>query len=278
MKQRKYIKNVANNTADFYVYGDIEDEKDEYWSGDNAIDPTDLKDELEQIKEEGVTDLNIMINSPGGSVTAASALVSLLQRAKQGGLRIHAFIDGLCASAATFIAMAADEINIYKNSIFMVHTPWIMTLGNADELRKDIEILETLENTVMLPLYKERAKVSEDEIKQLVADETWFNGDEKDELYLGNFFNVVLNNSTKTVAATANAKAFKNYKHVPANLINKVESETKPAEEPVKNSEEPKVESEEPAKGPEEKPEENSEAKADLSEYHAVIQALKHNV
>ena len=265
MKKLKYFKNVANNAADFYVYGAIEDEKDEYWSGENAIDPNDLKEELDELKANGVRDLNILINSPGGSVFAASTIVSQLQRAKQGGLKIHAFIDGLCASAATFLAMVADEINVYKNSIFMVHKPWTFSIGNADELRKDIETLDTLENNVMLPLYKEKAKVDEAELKKLVADETWFNGNEEDELYIGNFFNVVQNSAAKTVAACADRKAFKNYKHVPEALKNLV----KETAEPVENGEEKPAEAQEDTV---EKPVEN----VDLSAFYDTIKSLKH--
>lgn len=237
MTKHKYFKNITGNSADFYVYGEIVDEKDDFWDGESAIDPNALKEELDDLKNQGVTDFNIFINSPGGSVFAASTLVSMLKRCKNR-CKIHAYIDGLCASAATYLAMVADDINVYKNSMFMIHKPMMISMGNADDLQKDIETLNTIEDDMMIPMYMDKAKVSEDEIKSLIADETWFNGNENDELFIGNFFNVNYLDQAKAVAACASPKLFKNYKHLPEELKNTTEkyviekAEEKPEEEP----------------------------------------------
>lgn len=222
-KQLKYFKNITGNSADFYVYGELVDEKEpDFWTGEisnTAVDPNEMKDELDDLKRMGVTDFNIMINSPGGSVFAASTIVSMLKRFRTNNrCKIHAFIDGLCASAATYLAMVADDVNIYKNSIFMIHKPMTFSMGNADDLQKDIDTLNTIENDMMIPMYMDKAKVSEDEIRNLIADETWFNGNEKDDLFIGNFFKVNYLDEAKAVAACASPKLFKNYKHLPEEL------------------------------------------------------------
>ena len=125
----KYLKNLTKTSADFYVYGDIVDDKD-WWTGETAVDTNEFKTELDSLT--GVTDFNIYINSGGGSVFASSAMVSMLKRFRQNsGAKIHSYIDGLCASAATYLAMVADEINIYKNSVMMIHKPMTCTYGNA---------------------------------------------------------------------------------------------------------------------------------------------------
>ena len=91
-----------------------------------------MKNELDELQNKGIKDFNIYINSPGGSVFASSTIVSLLKRFKQNtGAKIHGFIDGLCASAATYLLMVADDINVYQNSILMIHKPMTISWGNA---------------------------------------------------------------------------------------------------------------------------------------------------
>ena len=187
----KYLKNITSSSADFYVYGDIVDEKyPDYWTGEyssNEIDTNELKNELDDL--QNVKDLNIYINSPGGSVFASSTMVSLLKRFKQNtGAKIHGFIDGLCASAATYLLMVADDINVYQNSILMIHKPLTFSFGNANDLQKDIDILNVIENDMMIPMYMNKSLVDEETLKELVNNETWFNGNKQDDMFIGNFF------------------------------------------------------------------------------------------
>ena len=233
----KYFKNISSTSADFYVYGGIVDEKDEYWDGELAIDPNEMKNELDELQNTGITDFNIYINSPGGSVFASSTIVSLLKRFKQNsGAKIHGFIDGLCASAATYLLMVADDINVYQNSILMIHKPMTMSWGNANDLQKDIDTLNTIENDMMIPMYMNKCKVDKEKLKNLINDETWFNGNENNELFIGNYFDINYLDEAKQVAACTSQKLFKNYKHVPKELEN---IKTEPKQQKVVN-EDPK--------------------------------------
>lgn len=230
----KYLKNVTEKSADFYVYGDIVSERGtDFWTGEKSatqVDPTQLREEL---KESGVEDLNIFINSPGGSVFAADAMVSMLKRAEDSGLSVHGYIDGLCASAATYLAMAANDITIYSNSLMMIHKPMTVSMGNADDLQKDIDTLNTIENNMMIPMYMVKAVegVTEDDMKRMISEETWFSGNSSDDMYIGNYFNVTLADEAKDVAACLDYHLFSNYKHVPGILL---KAEEKPEEKPEK--------------------------------------------
>lgn len=230
----KYFKNITNTSADLYVYGAIVDEKTaDFWTGEMSktdIDTMELKNELDGLK--GITDLNIFINSPGGSVFASSTMVSMLNRFKETtGAKIHSFVDGLCASASTYLLMVADEVNFYKNSMMMIHKPMSMAWGNANDMQKEIDTLNTLEDNVMIPMYMNKSKVSEEEIKQLINDETWFSANEKDKNYIANFFNVNLLDEAKEVTACVSKDLFKNYKNLPDMYKNISDEQIKPKQQ-----------------------------------------------
>ena len=219
----KYFKNITSTSADFYIYGEIVAEKEkDFWTGEESkteVDVNEFKEELDSLENTGITDFNIFINSPGGDVFASSTMVSLLKRFRQNtNCKIHSYIDGLCASAATYLAMVADDVNVYENSIFMIHKPMTISIGNANDLQKDIDTLNTIENNMMIPMYMNKAKVNEDEIKKLINDETWFNGNQEDDLFIGNYFNVNYLEEEKQVVACVNNELFKNYKKAPQKL------------------------------------------------------------
>lgn len=220
----KYFKNVTSTSADFYIYGAIVDEKEaDWWTGETSrteIDINEMKSEIEELKKENITDFNIYINSPGGSVFASSTIVSLLKRFKQErGIKIHSYIDGLCASAATYICMVADDINVYQNSIMMIHKPLSIAYGNSDDFQKEIDTLNTIENNLMIPMYMNKFKKSEEELRNLIKDETWFNGNIFDKYYIGEFFNINYIDETKQAVALKDSNLLKNYKHIPKNIL-----------------------------------------------------------
>ena len=216
--KHKYFKNITSTSADFYVYGNIVDEKEADWfTGEvskTEVDTLDMQEELSNL--QGITDLDIYINSAGGSVFASSAIVSMLNRFRENtGTKIHGFIDGLCASAATYLLMVADDINIYKNSIMMIHKPMTFSMGNANDLQKDIDTLNTIEDDMMIPMYLNKSKCKKKELKDLINNETWFNGNKEDDNYIGNYFNVNYLDEAKEVTACVSKELFKNYKNVP---------------------------------------------------------------
>lgn len=215
--KKKFLRNEINGAVDFYLYGDI-DRK--FWGDECSAD--DLRQELEASNARTV---NVLINSGGGNVFEASAMVSMLKRYKdQMGATIRAYVDGICASAATFIAMAADELHVYSNSIMMIHKPAIYTYGNASDLARDIETLNAVENDVMLPLYMARTDKTPGEILEMLEAETWFTGNPDSDDYIGNTFRVILEEEPKQVAACV-SESFRNYKHVPEKVREELAAE-----------------------------------------------------
>ncbi|PTT87593.1 peptidase S14, partial [Pseudomonas sp. HMWF031] len=119
----------------------------------------------------GELPLIVHINSPGGSVTDALAIYSILR--KHPG-RVTAIVDGLCASAATLVALAADEIVMAEHSLLMVHNPWTVASGDADQMRKTADTLD-IASREMAALYTERTGLSAEKITAIMGAETWFN-------------------------------------------------------------------------------------------------------
>lgn len=227
MHNKIFFKNIASSSADLYVYGEIVDEK--WWESD--VDAKDVRDAIEGLTNGSV--LNIYVNSPGGSVFVASAMTSMLERAKERGVTINAYVDGLAASAASFLIMAADNIIMYKNSMMMIHKPMSMAWGNANDLQKTIDALNTIEEAVMMPLYEKKAIGDLETIKEMINNETWLTADETAE-----FFNVILSENEANIAACADRELLGNYRNVPEALIKTPE----PVEEPeVTDTEEEEI-------------------------------------
>lgn len=119
----------------------------------------------------GQLPLTVHINSPGGSVTDALAIYSILNK-HQG--HVTAVVDGLCASAATIVALAADEIVMAEHSLMMVHNPWTVTSGDATQMRKTADTLD-MASREMAALYTARTGLSGEKVVAIMSAETWFN-------------------------------------------------------------------------------------------------------
>lgn len=118
--------------------------------------------------------IHLRINSPGGSVFAARAMEQAL-RDHKGGVIVH--IDGLAASAATFIAMAGEEVIMGKGAMFMIHKAWTGMWGNANDLRKEADLLDKIDGT-LAETYATKTGKDVAQISGWMAEETWFTADE----------------------------------------------------------------------------------------------------
>lgn len=203
------IKNQTDSSADLFFYGDIVSEtwQSEWYEDDMA--PGDVKKFLDQL--DGTENINIHINSGGGSVFGGIAIYNMLRR-NNAYKTVH--IDGLAASIASVIMMAGDEIVMPKNATVMIHKPsasYFFTTKNADDLRKDAESLDTCQEAIM-QTYMTKAKVDKEEIEQKVNDETWLTGEEAAEL-----FDIKVEEANDAVAC-AGSSMFFCYKNVPTSL------------------------------------------------------------
>ena len=203
------IKNQTDSSADLFFYGDIvsETRQSEWYEDDMA--PGDVKEFLDQL--DGTENINIHINSGGGSVFGGIAIYNMLRR---NNAHKTVYVDGLAASIASVIMMAGDEIVMPKNATVMIHKPsasYFFTTKNADDLRKDAESLDTCQEAIM-QTYMTKAKVDKEEIEQKVNDETWLTGEEAAEL-----FDVKVEEANDAVAC-AGSSMFFCYKNVPTSL------------------------------------------------------------
>ena len=201
------VKNSTLQTADLYFYGEI---VSDWWGAWDDLDqyPEAIRDFLTE--HEG-KDLNIYINSGGGSVFAGLAIYNMLLRHKG---KKTVYVDGIAASIASVIALAGDEIIVPSNAFMMIHKPWNSCCGNADDFRKMAEDLDAVE-TGIINVYKSHLAEGADieAVKELVAAETWLNGEEA-----AKYFNITVSEA-KTYAAQIAGDVMKQYQNTPKEII-----------------------------------------------------------
>ena len=224
MKNFFEFKNITSTEADLFIYKEIVKEKSvDWWTGEESQTEIGLMDFKKSLDELGnIQKLNIYINSPGGDVFTASTMISMLERQKDKGTEINAYVDGLSASAASFLMFVADNIYLYKNSIVMVHKPMSWAVGNANDMQKTIDALNKIEDSVMIPMYLSKAKCDEVLIKELIDAETWLSSTEMQE-----YFDVTVLNEEKVAVASISSKLFDKYKNVPDFIKNGLNNQIK---------------------------------------------------
>lgn len=125
----------------------------------------DFNYKMRSVKED--EDITLEINSYGGDVFLGIDIMNTL-RGHKGEVTV--IITGIAASAASVIAMGADVIKMYSNTQLMVHNAWTYASGNAKELRKVADDLESIGESV-LASYTHR--VDADTVKKLLDEETY---------------------------------------------------------------------------------------------------------
>lgn len=212
LKEFLKVKNSTETNADLFFYGDIVCDEWDAWTEEDQY-PLAIKDFLTH--EQG-KDLNIYINSGGGSVFAGMAIYNMLKR-HQGFKTVY--IDGVAASIASVIALAGDRVVIPSNAYFMIHKPWLGLWGayNSDKLIKSAEDLDRIEEGI-LNVYKEnlREGIDIEEIKEMLKNETWFTGREA-----SNYFDFEVDEVKEVAACVGNY--FNKYDKIPNALKNKID-------------------------------------------------------
>lgn len=150
--------------ATIFFHGVIVD--DDYWGGISALSFTK---ELMAIDKAVI---RIRMQSPGGDVFAGIAMAQAIREHKS---HIVVHVDGMAASAATFLVSAADESVISEGAGFMIHNAWMFTAGNAAELTKAASLLDRIDANLATDYAKLTGK-PEEEIKALMDEETYFLG------------------------------------------------------------------------------------------------------
>ena len=183
--------------------------------------------------------LTLRLNSPGGSVFDAVAIYNALQR-HAGTVTVS--IDGIAASAASYIAMAGDEIIMPENAFLMIHDPSGMVMGTAADMRSMAEVLDKIGGS-LLRGYAAKSGKAEDEIAKLMAKETWLDAGEALEM---GFADTMV--EPVKMAASFDVSRFQN---TPPEVVEALKAKEEPAEvEPEPESESAPVSKDNPDPDP----------------------------
>jgi ATP-dependent protease ClpP protease subunit len=165
--------------ATIRLYGPIDS-----WGGFWGISTKDVGSVLDALPDS-VSQIILRINSPGGEVFEAISILNMLRAHKAS---VTAVVDGLAASAASFITAGCDEAVMSPGTQMMIHSPWGIEVGNARDMRKHADVLDGLE-TSMVELYT--AKAGEQDWTALLADDTYMTAAETVELGLADRIAVI---------------------------------------------------------------------------------------
>lgn len=152
------------------IYGEVVPES---WRWDDEMSATHFKDQLD--KFDGVKEITVNINSPGGSVYEGVAIYNMLKRHKA---KVIVNIDGLAASIASVIAMAGDVVRIPSNAMLMVHNAMSMEFGNAKDMRETADLLDKITGSIRATYLEKTDKINEATLTALMDAETWLTADE----------------------------------------------------------------------------------------------------
>ena len=194
---------ASQTSCKLYFYGDIVSSVWDKWGNDDKC-PQDVADLLNAIPNDA--QLDIYINSGGGDVHAGIAIYQQLTR-RTGVNVIH--VDGLAASIASVIAMAGDDIIVPASAQIMIHKPWSLVGGNADELRKTADILDLCQQSIVnIYMGKTLKGIEQETIESMMNDETWLTGSDAAQ-----FFKITVDDVP--AAAACRSAYFGKYKHAP---------------------------------------------------------------
>lgn len=162
MKTITDAKGEATPEAEVFLYDNI---------GGYGITANDFIAELKELGD--VETINLRIASGGGSIVEGNTIYNALKR---HGAKVITHIDSLAASMASVIAMAGDEVHMAANALFMIHNPWTMTFGDAEDLRKEADLLDQMKAGI-LGSYS-RSNYDPEKLNELMDAETWLTAEE----------------------------------------------------------------------------------------------------
>lgn len=152
------IKNISKDETEVFIYDEIG-----FW----GVSASDFLSELSAVSTPRIT---LRINSPGGDVFDGIAIYNAIRRQEAS---VSVFVDGLAASAASFIAMAGDTVTMSPKSQLMIHEAFGFAVGPAEDMRKMAEMLDKTSDNIA-SIYADRAGGTTEEWRDMMRAETWF--------------------------------------------------------------------------------------------------------
>lgn len=167
----RFVNSIAG-AVDIFLYGAIVESG---WKWDDTdVTPIDFRDELD--KAGNATQLNIFINSPGGHISAGLSIYNMLKR-HPAAKTVR--VDGISASIANVISMAADKIIMPKTSLMLAHKPLIGLMGmyNAEQLLTVAADLDKFEAPIVAA-YQAKTGLDAGKIREIMAKDTFMTAEE----------------------------------------------------------------------------------------------------
>ena len=214
MKSWYEIRNATAETAEVLLYDEI---------GGWGITASDFAKELQGVKAKII---NLRINSPGGDVFDGVAIYNAL---KNHPAAVHAVVDGLAASSASFISQAGDTVLMATGSTMMIHEPNGMTMGDASDHAKMAETLDKIGDTIA-SFYAMRAGGDEALWRSRMAQESWYRAQEAVDIGLADG---VVGGKAENRVGIFNLSSFKNVPDWVPQAIAPPIDEPKPEPDPV---------------------------------------------
>ncbi len=199
MKNWYSISNKSENVVDISIHDEI---------GLWGVNAADFINELRSHPD--AKSINLSIHSPGGNVLDGLAMYNALIAHPA---KIYGHVEGLAASAASFILMASDSISMPEDSFIMIHNAWGGAMGDAEDLRDMADVIDKLQDSIV-NIYSKRTEMDESELRAMMNAETWLNA--TDALKYG-FTDTVTDKMD--VAAKINVFS-KHFKEMPVNTNN----------------------------------------------------------
>ena len=165
--ERSYrVENKASDEATVYIYDEIS-----MW----GVDANQFAKDFNAITAKTI---HVRVNSPGGSVFDGLAIFNTIQQHKS---KVIAHIDGLAASIASVLVLAADEVQMAKNAFYMIHQPWSMVIGTSEDMRKEADLIDKVDGSI-IQTYVDKTGKKESEIVDMMNEETWLTAEEALEM------------------------------------------------------------------------------------------------
>ena len=190
------------------------------WFGIPATSPKKVNDVLNKANGK---DVEIIINSGGGSVFSGSEIYTSLKDYK--GKTIGKIV-GIAASAASVIAMGTNELLISPTAQIMIHRASIYADGNKNELQKTVDMLEGADKSIA-NAYLLKTGISQNELLDMMDKETWLTAQEAKEKGFAD--KIMFEDEIKAVASVDGSGL------LPRSVIDKVRNELKNQSEPINN-------------------------------------------
>ena len=153
------------SATEAHIY--VADVIDSFWGAS-------AKDLITALASAAGKTVHLHINSPGGDVFEARAMAAAIV-AHSGDIIAH--IDGICASAATYIALACSQVRMTDGGLFMVHNSWTLAAGNKEELRATADLLDKIDGTIIAD-YARKTGASMEQVVAWMDATTWFTAQE----------------------------------------------------------------------------------------------------